>query len=325
MNKKLTLAAVAALVAALPVLGVAQERETLTIMSHAVHQNAARGSETSAGGDVAGEWATANNVDLNWITLNVSGVHDRLFRELSLNETEIDLVAVLQSRMVPNIAAQFVPLTDFMAASPIENMEGIPAGMLAAATFDGEVVAIPYRHATNGLLVNTTLLEEVGLEMPTTIDGLLQAARDATYVREDGTRVHGLIMTADSAQTVLQFAAGFGARYITSDFEVMADSPEMVRAFTELNALFEEGVLPPNVTSLNLDELVATMREGRGVMAINAFSRYTALNDPEASLYPGAIQAFAFPTSTEGEFAAVTEFWSWAIPANAAEQDLAYD
>lgn len=325
MLRTLNLTLAATLVAIMPQAIVAQDRPTLTILSHAVHQSAARGTGVSPGGDVAGEWADTNGVELNWITLNVSGVHDRLFRELALRETEIDLVAVLQSRLVPSVADRLLPLTAFIENAPIDDISGIPAGMMQAVTFDGALVAIPYRHATNGLLINTALLEESGLERPGTIADLLAVARAATTVREDGTRVHGLIMTADSAQTVLQFAAGFGARYITSDFEVVAESPEMIAAFTELNALFEEGVLPPNVTSLNLDELVAAMREGRGVMAINAFSRYTALNDPEASLYPGEIDAFAFPTSVEGEFAAITEFWSWAIPANAVEQDLAYD
>lgn len=305
--------------------GMAQEPRTLTIISHNVHKTAATGGDLANAQDIAGEWAERNNVTLNWVTLDIGPLHDRLLREASLNETSVDLSAVLNTRVVPNVARLLEPLDPYLEANPIEDFEGISQGLLAATVIGGNRVAIPYRHATNALHFNTAILEERGVDVPETLDEMLAAARAATFVRDDGTRVHGLVTTLDTHVTALQFLSAFGAVYIDADLNVHANSPEMIAGLAELAALYREGVLPPNVTSLNLDELIATMREGRGVFAINPFSRYTALNDPSASLYPGQIDVMPFPTNEVGKASANTEFWSWAIPANSTQKELAYD
>lgn len=320
-----TILVMAALSLAIAGSGAAQEPRTLTILSHNVHKTAATGGELPNAQDIAGEWAKENDVTLNWVTLDIGPLHDRLLREASLGETSIDLVAVLNTRVIPKVANLLEPLDPHMEANPIEDFDGIAEALRNATVVDGNRVAIPYRHATNSLIYNQALLEERGIAVPTTLDELLAAARAATYVRDDGTRVHGLIITLDTHVTALQFLSAFGAVYIDKDLSVRANSPEMIAGLTELAALYQEGVLPPNVTSLGLDELIATMREGRGVFAINPFSRYTALNDPSASLYPGKINVMPFPTNEAGKASANTEFWSWAIPANSANKELAWD
>ncbi|MGO4843410.1 transcriptional antiterminator, partial [Rhizobiaceae sp. 2RAB30] len=60
------------------------ETKTLAVLSHKVHENVARGLvKGTTGGDVAGEWAQASSVELNWVTGNIDPIHDRLGRELS--------------------------------------------------------------------------------------------------------------------------------------------------------------------------------------------------------------------------------------------------
>jgi len=303
----------------------AQEPRTLTIISHNVHKTAATGGELANAQNIAGEWAEKNNVILNWVTLDIGPLHDRLLREMSLGETSVDLAAVLNTRVVPSVARLLEPLGPHQEANPIEDIEGISEGLLKATVVDGTRVAIPYRHATNALHYNTALLKERGVAVPTTLDELLAAARAATFTRDDGTRVYGLILSAETHVTVLQFLSAFGAVYIADDLSVHANSPEMIAGLTELAKLHQEGVIPPNATTYNLDELIATMREGRCVFAVNPFARYTALNDPAASLYPGQIDVVPYPTNTPGVASANTEFWSWAIPGNSKQKDLAWD
>ncbi len=303
----------------------AQEQRTLTIISHNVHKTAATGGDLATAQDIAGEWAKKNNVTLNWITLDIGPLHDRLLREMSLGETSIDLAAVLNTRVIPSVANLLEPLDPLNAANPIEDLEGISKGLLDATVIDGKRVAIPYRHATNALLYNKAILEERGVAVPTTLDELLKAIRDTTFTRDDGTRVNGLIITAETHVTPLQFLSAFGATYIAPDLSVHANSPEMIAGLTELAKLHQEGVIPPNATTYSLDQLIATMREGRGAFAINPFARYTALNDPAASQYPGQILAIPYPTNEPGKSAANTEFWSWAIPANSKQKELAFD
>ena len=109
----------AAVVAALPLNVAAAEEVTLTIISHKVHENVARGLVPgTTGGDIAGEWAKRKGVKLNWITANIEPMHDRLFRELSLRETAIDLAFVINKFSTPKIATLLEPLDPWMKKSP---------------------------------------------------------------------------------------------------------------------------------------------------------------------------------------------------------------
>ncbi len=156
----------ATLVVAAAGTATAQEPRTLTIISHNVHKTAATGGDLANAQNIAGEWAERNNVTLNWVTLDIGPLHDRLLREMSLGETSIDLAAVLNTRIVPSVANLLEPLDPLIEANPIEDLDGISKGLLDATVVDGKRVAIPYRHATNALLYNKAILEERGVAVP---------------------------------------------------------------------------------------------------------------------------------------------------------------
>ena len=303
---------------------IAQER-TLNILSHAVHKRVAHGEgDASQGGDIAGEWAARNNVTLNWITLNVDPIHERLMRELALNETSIDLAFVVNSRFTPLLLEGLEPLGALAGGAAVEDIEGIAEGLRRPVTIDGDIVGIPYRHTTNALIYNEAILAEHGYTSPPqSIDELIEMAKALTFTRDDGTRVYGLTFLGTASATPLNFVGGFGATYIADDLSVKANSPEMVAALSALADLFQSGALPPNITSSNLDDLIAMMSSGQAAMGINPFARYETLNDPAASAEAGNIKVAPFPAVAEGSTFANTEFWSMAIPRNSTNKELA--
>lgn len=322
MNARLV--AVAVLATLTSTAGLAQER-TLDILAHAVHQRAAQGGGDAAqGGDIAGAWAERNGVTLNWITLNVDPIHERLLRELALDETSIDLAFIVNSRFTPLLLEGLEPLGRLAGGEAVQSVDGIAPGLVKPVMLDGDLVGIPYRHTTNALIYNEAILAERGFDgPPASIDELVGMARELTFTRDDGTRVHGLTFLGTASATPLNFVGGFGATYIADDLTVKADSPEMVKAFATLADLFQEGVLPPNITSTNLDDLIAMVASGRAAMAINPFSRYETLNDPSISSFAGSIEVAPFPGVEPGSTFANTEFWSMAIPKNSTQKELA--
>ena len=322
MIRRLAIAAALSLLVASG--GLAQER-TLNILSHAVHKRVAHGEgDTSQGGDIAGEWAARNNVALNWITLNVDPIHDRLLRELALGETSIDLAFIVNSRFTPLLLEGLEPLGALADGAAVDDAEGIAEGLRRPVTIDGDLVGIPYRHTTNALIYNEAILAERGYAAPPqTIDELIEMAKGLTFARDDGTRVYGLTFLGTASATPLNFVGGFGATYIADDLSVKANTPEMVAALAALADLFASGALPPNITTSNLDDLIAMMASGQAAMAINPFARYEALNDPAASVEAGNIKVAPFPATAPGSSFANTEFWSMAIPRNSTNKDLA--
>lgn len=302
---------------------------TLTILSHKVHENVSRGLVPgTTGGDVAGEWAARNGVKLNWVTANIEPMHDRLFRELSLRETSIDLAFVINKFQVPKISRLLEPLDARQAEAPIEDLGGIPVNLLEADRYNGVLTGVPFRHATTGLHWNTVLFREKGLDRaPRTADEVVEYARRLTYTRDDGTRVNGLIFNSgDEHLSTLQFLNMYGAVLIDGDMKVRANSPEMIRGLGELAKMYKEGVLPTTYASISIDDVIGAVQSGRAAMAIDPFARFTVYNNPKAARDPGAVHVVAVPAdpSTGRPFTALTEIWSMVIPKNSKHKELAW-
>jgi multiple sugar transport system substrate-binding protein len=312
--------------------GLARAEEvTLTILSHKVHETVSRGlTPGTTGGDIAGEWAKRKGVKLNWITANIEPMHDRLFRELSLRETSIDLAFVINKFETPKISALLEPLDDWQKKAPIEDFAGIPSNLLVATRYKGVLTAIPFRHATTGLFWNKALFKERGLDErgPRTADEVVAYARKLTYTRPDGTRVNGLIANSgDEHLAVLTLLSMYGAELIDKDQKVHANSPQMIKGLKVLAELYKEGVLPSNYATISIDDVIGAMQQGRAAMAVDPFARSTVYNNPKSSKFPGQIDVEVLPAdpATGQSGTAMTEIWSMAIPKNSKQKELAWD
>lgn len=302
-------------------------QEELSIVGHAVHQRVTTGEK---GGDFVGEWASANNVAINWLTFNVQDVHERLYREASLGSTTIDVGFAANRYFRPVFPAMFEPLDDYLARAPIEDFDELPQGMLDALTYDGKLYGIPFRHATAALHINTAILKERGVEMPETFEEVIAAARKLTFKRDDQTQVHGLLLDFRSPAILVDFArAAANGDFLTSDFKLMANSPAMVEAVQLVADLFNEGVIPEAFLNFKTEDVITYMQQKRAAMAISPFGRYRNFNNAEQSAAAGEIISVPLPASESLQGFDVapvrTEFWAMVIPKNSDNKDKAWE
>lgn len=325
---KISLRLGASLLAAMALSTPALSQDTLTVLGHAVHQTAATGE---AGGNLAGQFAQEHGVEIRWLTYGVVPIHEQLFREASLASGSVDVGFVLNRFANENVANLFEPLDTYLEQDPIADFEGISPGMLEPMTFNGQLFGIPFRHATHGLVYNEAILAERGLDgPPETFEELIEYARQLTFTREDGTRVHGLVLSGQGASNIIDIVRAYGGDFVTADFELKANEEGMVRAIELLAELYQEGVLPRDSIGFTTEDATTYMQQGRGAMAIDPFSRFATLNDPERSSVAGQIAVAPIPMSSEfapqgGFVPAKTEIWSLAIPRNIANKELAWE
>lgn len=311
-----------------PATDAAAQDKTLTVIGHAVHQ---RVLTTGAGGDIQAEWAEPAGVTVEWLTFDVQGVHDRLFREASLAEGSADVGLVANRYVSPAMADLFMPLDDFLESAPIEDFEEIAAGMRETVTFDGKLYGIPVRHATSGLHYNTELLAERGFDRPPeSFEEFVDYARALTYTREDGTQVHGLVLDGPRPPQMVDITRMLGGDFLTTDYELEADQPPMIRTVELLRDFYQEGVLPRAWLNFTTEDTITFMQQGRAAMAITPFGRYANFNDANASQFPGAFEVTTVPISDEladqyDVAPAKTEFWVLTIPKNAPQPELAWE
>lgn len=328
INRRQLLAGGAALATLPHFIGVSFARNgEVNVFSHRVHQTVSGGS---GGGDVTRFFREATGGEVNWATFNTGPLHERVFREASLNESTVDVAYLLNSRVTPDIASLFEPLEPFMERAPLEDINDIFPGLRDAMTFDGQLHAVPIRHATAGFHYNEEILAERGVSPPETIEEFLEAAKQCTFTRDDGSSVVGFGLAGVALAELMAFARAWNADFVTPDMRVVANEPPMVTAVTAIRDLFEAGAMPRDMMTMNSEDMNLLMQSGRAAMTVTSFSRNRLYNDPEKSQVAGKVKTTFLPISEtlKGEFEAAptrTEFWSMAIPKNSQNKDLAWE
>ncbi|MCM0018658.1 MAG: extracellular solute-binding protein [Tagaea sp.] len=313
----------AGLAGALSLPAFAQQQQRVTIVSHAVHRNVAT---TGQSGDVTASWAAANNATLEWLTFGIDAANERALREASLSEAGIQLAFVLNGHLSPQSARLFEDVREWQARDPIPGFDEVPSALLATHTYEGTLRAMPYRHATHGLFYNADIFAERGVaQSPRTIEEMAQIAERLSFDRPDGSRVYGFVFPMDDLACALDWIRGFGGEFITSDMRIEIDRPEAVRGVTVLRDLVRKNVLPRNITSLKVEDVITFMQQGRAAMTNTPFGRYVPFNDPRSSKFPGKILPVPLPLGVNGQpMPAKTSVWAMAIPRNARNKPLAW-
>ena len=323
--------AAAAILAATTLTGTAIAQDTpevIRIFSHPVHERVSTGEQ---GGDITVGWQAETGIDIEWNTLDVAPLQDRLFREVTLPETAIDIGFLLDRNALPRIADLLEPLDDWHAADPIEDLDDIAPGMRAALTFDGKLYGIPFRHSTSGLHWNRELFAERGVDGPPgTMEELIEAAKALTFTRDDGSQVTGLAILSDPPDNIIDFARAWDADFITPDLAVTANGAGMINAVAGLRELFEAGALDETVFFANdRGAQLAGVQQGRFAMTFGGTGRNRLYNDPEKAASPGAIETTTVPSSASlldsmPVAPAKTAFWAMVIPKNSTQKAHAW-
>lgn len=327
MNGLLRLLAVGALIApaALATGVTPAAAEKLTIFSHAVHQ---RVLAEGKGGSVLDDWQKETGNTTEFVTFGVPELHERLFREASLGNSEVGAAYLLNRFTDENVIQLFEPLDDYIAKDPIEDFAGISPSLVDGITYDGKVYGIPIRHATHGLIYNEELLKEQGFDgPPKTWEEVIEYARKLTYKRADGTQVYGIIFGGLGSSNIIDVMRVYGGDFVTQDMQVTADSPETIQGVQLLVDLFKEGVLPKTIVTFATEDATTYMQQGRAAMIIEPMDRSKAYGDPKASRFPGAYKVVPVPPLAANAGTPVpvkTEFWSLVIPKNSPDKDLAW-
>jgi multiple sugar transport system substrate-binding protein len=300
--------------------------KTLNLLSHNVHRLVLT---TGVAGDLMEPWRKANDAEISWTTFDSNPLQDRLFREASLNQTEFDVGYLIDNRPTSQIAKLFEPLEPYQAKAPIENFGDLAPGLVSAFTIDGKLIGIPVRHATQALFYNEALLEERGIKAPpTTIEELVDQAKQLTFTSKAGTPAVGMVLASDLAVFPVMFARSFGGDFITREFKLLPDPGAMEKALGVLKHMFDAGSLPRSYATTKNDDQVTWMQQGRAAFTVLPFARFAQVNNKDQSTYPGRIKAVEFPISSalKGKvpMAAVVESWGVVIPANARNKDLSW-
>jgi multiple sugar transport system substrate-binding protein len=299
---------------------------TLHVLAHRVHQNSLT---TGAAGDLTRPWRESSDAEIEWVTADTNPLQDRLFREASLTGTDFGVGFLVNSRATPQTAKLLQPLNDRQTSAPIEDFADIAPGLVDAMRFDGQLAAVPFRHATLGLFYNEALLAERGIAAPaTTLEELVEQCARLTFTSAAGTPVVGMVLASDLTTFPVTFARAFGGDFIGAGLKLLPAPAAMEKALDTLAGMYRAGSLPRTYATTSNEDQATWMMQGRAAFTVLPFARHAQLNNPQQSRFPGRISAVQFPVAEalKGKvpMAAPVEFWAMCIPANARDKDLAW-
>ncbi len=226
-----------------------------------------------------GDYATKTN------TIKSSGQdYDLMFESGTFNQS-VDLGYAL-------------PITQYMETAGADMYAAIPESVWGSATVDGEIYGVPtYKDssAVYSILYNKTLADEIGLEMPETMDVSIQNLealfRDAeAKLVETFGEDHGYTVTNfnavpaqwdDLAARVAVTNIPGGEVFPSVENGTVVNpysTPEMLEYYTIMSGLVQDGIVPMDARTMDVNAEKATgtflMELGHGYVAIseNAWS-----------------------------------------------------
>jgi multiple sugar transport system substrate-binding protein len=190
------------------------------------------------------------------------------------------------------------PLNDLLP-----NLDKWPAASKDGWTYDGNLMAVTWTPSPVVLYYNKVLLEKAGFtEAPKTWDEVLTMARAVAKLGKDeaGNQIYGFGISSKklpgAGYFALPFLNAYGGKFVDDNGNVVVDSPENVKAFTEMKALFDEGVSPEGLEIRDLRNLFATgtmgfhmdIEAGIGIFAGLSAKGKDFANDYGIVVVPGA-------------------------------------
>lgn len=239
-----------------------------------------------------------------------------------LGDSPYDLV-MMDVVWLPKFAAAgwLLDLTDRIPAADLADF--MPPD-LEGGRYNGRLYRLPIRSDAQLLFYRKDLLEQAGLQPPTTFDDLMKTSQQLQstgavkwgYVWQ-GRQFEGL------AAVFVDILAGFGGFWVDPvNLDVGLDRPEAIEAVQFLRSTIEEGVSPPGVTNYQHEDARRLFQAGEAAFMHNWPYAYPLTNTDDSPIKGKfAIEPMVHALGLTG--AACLGGWGIGIAKDTAHPDAA--
>lgn len=261
------------------------------------------------------------NVQLNIVPDSIEANRDALAVWIAAEDPTIDIYG-MDTPWVPEFGAAgwAVPLNEHLPTLD-ENFN--PSG-LDVFSYEGERLGVPFWGSIGGLFYRADLLEEYGLEPPTTYDEMVAAIET---IRADRPELTGFVWAGAREESLIQtwseIFLGFGGQYSTPDGQCAVNSPEGIAAVNFMLDTIESEISPRQTTAWNAEEARTRFVEGEAIFLRHNGDIVTWLDDPERSAVAGNWGFIANPAQPEGTSAGSTGGFAFALNPHTDNFDAA--
>jgi len=213
-------------------------------------------------------------------------------------------------------------LTEKVKENSDWDWEDFQEGPVSVTTYEDQVVGVPLITESEVLYYRTDLLEEAGLEPPSTLEELEDAARQ---IHEDNPDIAGFVSRTERSAAVTQFSGflfSFGADFFDGDTSTL-NTPEAQEAYEYYGRMLND-YGPENVsTDMSWPEAAAVFAQGQAAFYTDASSLYQNLALPENSTVSDELGYAPFPEGPAGSRPYNIPSWALGINERSNNQENA--
>lgn len=246
--------------------------------------------------------------------------------KLNAGTDEIDVLMYrpLQENMLFASNGYLSDITEQVEGDAEWDWDDFQSGPASLTTYEDEVVGVPIITERTVLYYRKDLLEEAGLEVPTTLEELDAAA---AAIHELHPEVAGYIGRTGKSAAVTQFSAflySYGGDWMTEDGESAIASDEAKAAYQFYGDLISghtDATLNPE---MSWPEAFAVFQQGQAAFIADADSLYKNMTDPTQSTVSDQVGFAPFPAGDAGSKPYNVAAWALAINESSANQSAAW-
>ena len=201
--------------------------------------------------------------------------------------------------------------------------EDFTPGTFPRCYYDDTLYAIPILGGRSVMFYRTDILEQHGLEPPTTYDELVAVCQEVT---DPSNNIYGIGMRGEKSALTSQlsrFIYSFGSSFIENGI-CQFDAPESVEAVKFYGNLLGN-YAPPGILSCGYNQMAQLFNTGQVVLLIEAAVLLPSITDPAESQYADCVGVAPVPAGPDGMQEANMNTWSAAIYSGSQHKDAAWE
>ena len=191
-----------------------------------------------------------------------------------------------------------MPLDDYIEKYWDEyNFGDIPQYLWDAYTYDGHIYGVPSHQWAALLFARDDVLEEAGLEVPKTLDELVDVSSQLTTDDMSGLTLS--LKASDLLAVTFQcFLTACGGWWFDDDMHPTFNSPEAMQAIEYIQELMP--YLPDGSTTYGSDEAALAMSQSLAAMGLIQTTKSSDMDNEEKSIVVGKVGFYSSPALEEG-------------------------
>ncbi|GAB2527139.1 ABC transporter substrate-binding protein [Paramicrobacterium agarici] len=272
------------------------------------------------------EFEKDSGLTVNINQLSEDQLVDNYKVKLNAGSSDVDVMMYrpLQVGKLFGQSGYFADITDRVNDAGDWNWDDFQAGPVGLTTYEDKVVGVPMITENEMLYYRKDLLEKSGLDVPKTMDDLMNAAKT---IKEDNDGVAGIVMRSQASAAVTQFSGflySFGGTWEDDSGNSAIASDEAKEAYAFYGKLLHDYGPDQISTDMSWPEAAAIFAQGDAGFWIDASSLYENVYDPEKSKVGDQVGFAPFPEGPAGSKPYNVAAWALGINAASQNQDNAW-